>query len=463
MKTKKKSSISNRIWFYYFFFIVIVLAIIWLMQNLFIERSYSSLLIREVQKTGDQITRSYREGEDIKYLVRHHSINTTFKIQLVDEKGKITYPEDWLGVFYSNLFETRNYQDLALDFPKRPGQSQTYGLEDQDSQVIYYVSNLGQDSYLLIESALRPIDSTVRIMQAQFPYIAIFTILIGIVVAFFAARRLSKPVEDLNDAAKSISTSNYDIVFPQSSIEELDELAQSLNYATQELAKMDQSRISLLANISHDLKTPLTVIRSYAEMIKDITGDDKKARDQNLDTIMQEADRLTEMVNSILDITKLELDMEELTLSRFSLKDMTEEICKRLEVFVQTNDTKLQIIASSQAIIEADQNKIRQVAYNLISNGITFAGENKLVTIEIIEDQDKITYAVIDQGPGIAQQDQEKVWEKYYTQSDNHARRDVGTGLGLHIAKVVLEEHGFDYGVDSQKGKGSRFYFIVDK
>lgn len=466
---KQKFAISSRIWFYFLAFIVVVLLIIWIMQNFFIDRSYTTIMVKEVQEIGRDITRAYHNGEDITLLIREKSMGTTLNIKLVDNSVSVIYPEDWLRAYYEEEFRANPYKDLAKNFPRRPGDHEIYGLKDaKRTQVFYYVSNLGRTQagesiYLLIESPLRSTESTISIMRAQFPYIGVMTIIIGSVVAFFSARRISKPIEDLSTAARSLPLANYDTSFPQTGISELDELADTLNYATQELAKMDENRISLLVNISHDLKTPLTVIKSYADMIKDITGEDKKLRDQNLDVIIEEADRLTEMVNSILEITKLELDMEELTYSKFSLVEMTEDIIHTMEVFEQTSSIELKLQVDSRAYIEADQTKIRQVAYNLISNAISFVGEDKTVTINIKEDDQQITYQVIDTGPGIPKDKQDQVWQRYYTSSNNHTRSNVGTGLGLHIAKVVLEEHDFEYGLDSKLGEGSTFYFIIEK
>ncbi|MDO5650390.1 MAG: HAMP domain-containing sensor histidine kinase, partial [Gallicola sp.] len=244
---------------------------------------------------------------------------------------------------------------------------------------------------------------------------------------------------------------------------EIDQLSQTLNYATGELSKMDEMRVSIVANVSHDLKTPLTVIKSYSEMIKDISGENKDLRNKHLDIIISEADRLTDMVNSILDVSKLEMQMDELNKEVISLREHTERIIQRLDVLRTTGNYKFIIEGDSQGLICADPRMMDQVLYNFTSNAISFAGADKTIIFRIEEKGEEIIYSVEDHGRGIANSEKEKIWDRYYTDHHNHVRNLVGTGLGLHIVRVILQKHSFQYGVDSELGKGSKFYFIAPK
>lgn len=463
-------SILNRIWKYFAFYIILILLIIWLMQNVFLTAFYKNMKIADIEETGRQITTEYLHDQPIEKTIRSKSIDNSTRIQVVDGDGNVIYPNDWMGIFYSTSYNREIISSILTDIPKVEGSNKLLELKilDDDFQSYIYTSYLGSDDYgsdlyLMIVSTVEPIDSTVQIMKRQFPYIIGIVLAIGMIVSYFIAKKLSKPVLDLNESAKELAHGNYDTSFPSSGVYEIDQLSQTLNYATKELSKMEEMRVSIVANVSHDLKTPLTVIKSYSEMIKDITGDDKEMRDANLDIIISEADRLTEMVNSILDVSKLEMQMDELNKKEMSLREKTEEIINKLDVFRTKHKIDFIIEGESEGWICADPQMMTQVLYNFTSNAISFVGPDKKIIFKIEEDEDNVTYSVIDHGRGINKEDKDKIWERYYTDRKNHIRNAVGTGLGLHIVRVILSKHAFKYGVESEIGKGSRFYFVASK
>lgn len=465
-----RGSILNRIWKYFVFYIVLILLIIWLMQNVFLTAFYKNMKIADLEEKGRQITNDYIQGKPIEESVRKMSGDSTNRIQIVDGDGNVIFPNDWMGIFYSTSYNKEIINLILSNVPKVEGSHNLYDLKvlDERYQSFIYTSYLGidkegSDLYLMIVSLVEPIDSTVQIMKRQFPFIIGIVFAIGMLVSFFISKKLSAPVLDLNDTAKELAQGKYDINFNKSGVYELDQLSQTLNYVTEELSKMEEMRVSIVANVSHDLKTPLTVIKSYSEMIKDITGENKELRDQNLDTIISETDRLTDMVNSILNVSKLEMQMDELDKKEFSLREITEDIISRLDVLRAKQNYEFIIEGENEGWIYADRSLIYQVIYNFASNAISFIGQDKKVIFKIEEEGDNIIYSVIDHGRGINQKDLEKVWERYYTDHHNHIRNVVGTGLGLHIVRVILKKHGFKYGVESELGKGSRFYFIAPK
>lgn len=438
------------------------------MQNVFLVAFYRNMKIDEIRETGSQITTEYIRGQDIRKSIRSEVQENTTRIQVVDSNGNVIYPNDWMGIFYSTSYNQKAISEILESVDKVPGSSTLIDLKDlnDEYQSFIYTSYLGEeghvDLYLMIVSIVEPIDSTINIMKQQFPYIIIIVFLIGMFISFYMSKRLSQPVLNLNESANELAKGDYDITFPRSDIYEIDELSKTLNYATDELSKMEEMRISIVANVSHDLKTPLTVIKSYAEMIKDISGENKEMRDDHLDVIISESDRLTEMVNSILDVSKVEMEMEELQKEKISLREITEKILRKVEALSETHGYDFEITGNSEGIIYGDYSKIYQVIYNFLSNAISFVGKDKKIIFDIKEEDGKVTYSVIDHGKGIPKEEQEKIWERYYTDHHNHVRNVVGTGLGLHIVQVILKRHGYRYCVESEEGIGSRFYFVAD-
>ena len=295
-----KGSILNRIWKYFAFYIVIILFIIWLFQNVFLTAFYKNMKIADLEEKGRQITNDYIEGKSIEESLRKLSSDSTNRIQIVDGKGNVIFPNAWMGIFYSTSYNKELISAILAEVPKIEGAHKLFPLKilDERYQTFIYASYLGTESggtdlYLMIVSLVEPIDSTVQIMRRQFPYIIGIVLLIGMIVSYFISKKLSAPVLALNKTAKELALGKYDIDFKKSGVFETDQLADTLNFVTEELSKMEEMRVSIVANVSHDLKTPLTVIKSYSEMIKDITGEDEELRNQNLDTIISETDRLT--------------------------------------------------------------------------------------------------------------------------------------------------------------------------
>ena len=230
-----------------------------------------------------------------------------------------------------------------------------------------------------------------------------------------------------------------------------------------EINKTDELRRDLLANVSHDLKTPLTMIKAYAEMIRDINKNDEEKRKENLNIIIDETDRLNILVNDILSLSKLEANQETLELTEFDLVDLINNIIKKYNIIKETENYKFILKMPKKAIVLGDTNKISQVIYNLVNNAINYTGDDLSVTIEVIEKKKSYLVNIVDTGKGIKESDLNLIWNKYYKNEKNHKRNKVGTGVGLSIVKNILDRHKFKYGVKSKKGIGTTFYFEITK
>ena len=250
-----------------------------------------------------------------------------------------------------------------------------------------------------------------------------------------------------------------------SDIKELIDLTNSLNNMKNELSKTEELQKDLMANISHDLKTPLTMIKAYAELIKDININNKEKTINNLDIIIEETDRLTNLVNDILTLTKVENDLEKLELKEFNLIKIIEKIITHHNIYIEKDGYKIEFIHKNidKLIINADQKKIEQVIYNLLNNALNYTGDNKIVIIEIKEYKDYYKVMVKDSGKGIEKNEYDHIFDRYYRSKKNHKRYVYGTGLGLSIVKNILLLHNYDYGVKSIKNKGTTFYFKIKK
>lgn len=217
-----------------------------------------------------------------------------------------------------------------------------------------------------------------------------------------------------------------------------------------------------MANVGHDLKTPLTMIKAYAELIRDINYDKKEKREENLNTIIEETDRLTLLVNDILDLSALQAKATPLKIEKIDLNDLIYQIIDKFNILTVKEQYNFVFNHPDKVIVEADYKRIYQVIYNLVNNAINYTGEDKTVTINIKEQKDTYLIEIIDTGKGIKKEELAHIWDRYYHSDKKHKRNSYGTGLGLSIVKQILQSHGSNYGVKTSK-KGSTFYFEIKK
>jgi len=360
----------------------------------------------------------------------------------------------------------KNNYTYKEDFILSNQQTTIYELENPrfKNETLIYAIRLDNNMYAFINTSIDPMDSTTQILKNQLIYVTIGVLLLSFIIAYFISKHISKPIVKINESAKKMANGKYNINFNiEENIEEINELAQTLNFTKNELAKTDELRRDLMANVSHDLKTPLTMIKAYAEMARDLNQDKKIKREENLNIIIEETDRLTILVNDILTLSKMQSKIEKLQKEEFDLITLINTIIKRYTIFKETENYTFKFIHKDKTLlIKADKKKIEQVIYNLINNAINYTGEDNLVTIKVNTTKN-ILIEISDTGKGIKKEEIKYIWDKYYKDQKKHKRNIVGTGLGLSIVKKILEEHHYKYGVKSTINKGSTFFFEIPK
>ena len=320
------------------------------------------------------------------------------------------------------------------------------------------INKLGAEYIVIQTSYLAPVAATVKTLNAQFLWIGIILVVLALVLAFIMSKVITKPIIKMNEAAQKLANGNYDADFEGSGYREIEELSKSLNYASTELAKNDKFQKELISNVSHDLRTPLTMIKGYAEVMRDIPGENTP---ENVQVIIDETERLTELVNDVLDLSKIKAGTRKPDMEVF---DLTETVAAVLTRYEKLTDQKyvINFNADQNVCIKADRTMILQVMYNLINNALNYTGEDKTVTIVQTVAGGRVRISVTDTGEGIADEDIPYIWDRYYKVDKVHKRAVVGTGLGLSIVKGILESHRAIYGVESTLGVGSTFYFELD-
>ena len=380
----------------------------------------------------------------------------------------------YIAVFSINYFKNNSFSEFKIleDNLGRPNGIPYRNSSLRDTNAIQVdIISVGESSELVIvqRAKLAPMSALMQTIRVQVVFTSVVLMIFAVIMVIIMSRMITKPIVRINEEAKKLGRGNYKVEFSGYSYREVCELSDTLNYAATELSKNDNLQKELISNISHDLRTPLTMIRGYSELMRDIPGENTP---ENFQIIIDETTRLAELVDGMLDLSKIQSGARVPDKRIFCLTDVIRATLVRYEKLVLQEGYRIEFDFSEDVFVLADKNMILQVVYNFINNAINYTGNDKYVRVlqevvpqlmPIIEILDnKVRISVIDTGEGIREEDIPHIWDRYYKVDKVHRRATVGTGLGLSIAKDVLEVHEAVYGVESKPKEGSTFYFELD-
>ncbi|MDR1002178.1 MAG: HAMP domain-containing histidine kinase [Oscillospiraceae bacterium] len=476
---EKKSGIAVKLAAYFLGFSAIMLALLWIFQIAFLNQFYRTIKLSRIKNVARTISNSIEDEDfettltalvmDSDIAVKVINVGTGAYVSYAYENNssavtRLTAAE--IFEIYSMAKEKGEYvryysERLTADSYGGSGNAQGGRQEEEHANESMIYSSLvktksGNEILIMVDSMILPVTSTVDTLKIQLIFVSGIMFAAALLFAFVFSRRVSKPIEGINESAKILATGDYSANFSAEGFKEIRELSETLSYAAAELSKVDRLRSELIANMSHDIRTPLTLISSYGEMMRDIPGENSP---ENVQVIIDEARHLTELVNDMLDISKLQAGVWKLEREQFSLTSAIRSIIERYSKFTQQQGFKILFEPDCEVYVTADEMRISQVIYNLINNALNYTGSDKTVTVRQIAAGGVVRIEVSDTGEGIEEEQLPLIWDRYYKVDKEHKRARVGSGIGLSIVKGILELHGARYGVTSAKSEGTTFYF----
>lgn len=471
----KSISIKWRVFGYFSAFTAVILILLWVFQVVFLDDFYKAIKIREMQSSAQTLVKNI-DSSDFATTMQNIAQNTQMSIMVSNADGNMLYEETTQqnGIF--QMLNTRILAQLYAAVQNEPNKTlfQRSDTDQDDSsqesreQLVHprklvsmvYAQIItrtdGSSVMILLNSTVSPVDATVNTLRVQLMYITGIMLVLALVLALILAKHISRPIIRINSTARAFGEGNYSVFFEENGYREVAELAHTLNYAAVELNKTETLRRDLIANVSHDLRTPLTMITGYSEVMRDLPGENTP---ENVQIIIDEATRLTTLVNDMLDLSKLQSGTQPFTRTDFNLTQSIRTILLR---YSKLTDYDITFDAGEDITVNADELKISQVVYNLVNNAITYTGADKRVAIRQLASGGKVRIEVSDTGEGIPQDKLMDIWDRYYKVDKAHKRAQIGTGLGLSIVKTILDMHGGAYGVRSREGSGSTFWFELN-
>ena len=482
---KKRNGVSIR-WkliVYFAIFVAIALLVMWVFQVYLLNNFYEFIKRREMAHSAKELA-NYVEHETLDVHAYDHAMDGVMGVAIyridrdasvqvisVDATGQtngIALPSEQLEKYYQKAAEnggsyTGNFTFGGVEVPGRV--LPAFQIEKDTSPGVRLMhmrlveGKSGSIYLVLLNAARQPLSTTVQILQTQFLWIFSILLICAAVMVFYLYRHISAPLVKMNESAKQLAHGRYDVEFSGEGYRETRELADTLNYASYELSRLDRLQKELIANISHDLRTPLTMIKGYGEVMRDIPGENTA---ENIQVVIDETTRLSELVNDLLDLSKIQSGSRKAIFEEFDLTAAIEEIMKRYDAFTAHQGYHITFASNERAMVFADRGMILQVLYNLINNAVNYTGDDLSVTVKQEVHDGRVHISVTDTGQGISEDELPQIWDRYYKVDKVHRRAMIGTGLGLSIVKGVLELHNAAYGVESKVGCGSTFWFELD-
>lgn len=448
------------LWLSFFAFTVLVIFACEFSQILLLRQMSKKEAYSNIDKARKDILQSYDKSSLSEFIgsLIHAADSYGVNVRLIGKDGALLFPT-------AGMEEGENLSaDYSGELTQITGNLNSIYQANSDTFAYSYEfkdENGNTICYLYITDNVYMDKSAFVSMIFQTVYISSVMLIVLTVVSGALSMYISRPITDLTEKAKKMGYGNFSINFKEESASgysEIVELSETLNYAENELSKADQMQKELIANVSHDFKTPLTMIKAYASMIQEISGDNPEKRAKHTQVIIDESDRLASLVNDLLDLSKIRAGIDAVKPVLFNLSDCLRTVVDRFDYLRETAGYRFNLDVADDLYVEADKSKISQVLYNLIGNAVNYTGDDKTITVRLYNENGLQHFSVQDTGKGIAPEELDSIWERYYRSTETHKRPVKGTGLGLSIVKTILDKHGFAFGVRSEVDKGSTFY-----
>ena len=480
MAPLNRLGIRGRTLFYFLTFTAVLLVLLWVFQIALLPDFYQLQKTNMLKSTLETIQKNI-DNEDLQLLADRIADANDVCVVITDSSG-------------NKLISTGNLRDCVVQRMTEFDLRRYAALTDQNGGTVYRIFNMGgmQNSgynenrfkgpvpradggetrslvavgqtntetgearYVFLNVTITPVESTMQTLRSQFLFIALFMVLLSFLLSLVLSRRIAQPIVDTSEAAVGLSVGRLQPGVTSVSYREIRQLNATLTQAAKDLRRVEEMQRELIANISHDLRTPLTLIEGYAEAMRDLPGENTP---ENMQVIIDETRRLTSLVNAVLAYSAGNNGRNPMEREDFNLTRSIRKILTRYGKLTGQGGYHIVFEAAQSVTVNADEMQLGQVAYNLINNALTYTGEDKTVTVRQKVNGNTVRLEVSDTGEGIPEEELPYIWGRYYRGKKPHKRAAVGTGLGLSIVEGILKNHSLSYGVESHVGEGSTFWY----
>jgi signal transduction histidine kinase len=503
-KYRKHPSIKWKLFNSFIIFSLALLMLLWFFQTVFLEPFYKSVKASSIKSSVAAIVENINH-DNLQSLIDRLSEDNDIQISIVGDNGQSLImqtstrsnqvqrliPIDFSSYYqlaennggsYLEQYDEPQIEHYSADdedeqdnpdtqtsfnpdqfsghlpyFEKLPNDEMAYAILTQMNSKETVTADISSETVLVMARArLSPVASTVSTLRLQLLIVSGAMLLLSLILALLQSRRIAKPMEEINQQSQKLAAGNYGVTFTAEGYREISQLASTLNQTARDLEQVEQLRRDLIANVSHDLRTPLTMIGGYAEVMRDLPGENNE---YNLQIIIDETKRLNSLVNDLLDMSHIQSGTQELDIKPLDISSMLEDMVHSYSVMTERDGYKITSEIQQDLTVSADAKRIGQVLTNLLNNAINYTGSDLNITVQATRSGNHVRVEIIDTGDGIPEDQINKIWDRYYRNEKNHKRSIVGSGLGLSIVRQILDQHQAAYGITSGPEGGSNFWF----
>ncbi len=468
----RKNTLFTKLFLIFIGFSLILVGMLWFLQTNFLPGFYERNKINQMQRLGLELSHIIEdkglEGAAEEYIEEIlPAING--RITVYDSGGRTLYIQGIMGFHRGVKIPTDLWRQVLA------GNSVVYripgvmGREDALS-VMLPIKN----GVVLIQSPLQSIENTVEVTKDFFVYLFFAALLMAMLLAGIFSGMITKPLVKLNNTAKEMTSLNFDLKWDDDRGDEIGELGRTLNFLMDKLKRtfdelqlelqkeknLEKMRKQFVARVSHELQTPISLIRGYVEAIQDGIASTEEEKREYFVTIEEEIDKVSAMVKDLLDLSQLESGNFKVRMESFEITALVQRTVERFKLLAKKEAVaEFNIIGDDRALqVLADEYRIQQVLVNLLQNAVKNTDIGGKIEITIEEQQSKIRIGIFNEGENIKEEELKYIWESFYKGKEHHK----GVGLGLAIVKNVLELHGSRFGVENRKN-GVEFYFDLNR
>ena len=469
-----------------------VIALICVCNTVFFEKYYINDRLNLLRSSYEDL-KTVRLDKD--YTV-DKVIDEIVEINSVHNIHTVLIDTNWNGVYGSHS----NYKEMIMRYQSMIFGHELHGdveiIEENDEFTIIknydrrdgftyleIYGTLEDGSGILMQITLDSIEENVRIFNLFIITLGGIFLVISIIVIYFIAAGFTKPIKELSNLAEGMSAMDFGIKYKGKDKSEIGSLGRSMNLLSDELEKniseLKEANIELqkdieikeqneimrrefISNVSHELKTPLAIIQGYAEGLKEGVSEDPDSFEYYCDVIMDETNKMNQMVKKLLTLNQIEFGNEPLNLEQIEINEFVEAIIKSNKLRMNQKNITIEFNRAEHAFVWFDSMQLEEVFVNYLSNAINHCSENGKIRIDITAENDSVQVNVFNTGKNIPNNEIERIWEKFYKIDKARTREYGGNGIGLSIVKAVLDKYNGKYGVNNLSD-GVEFWFRVEK
>ena len=492
MKSKKKGSLTHELAVILVGLVAGTIILCWFINTSFLEKYYmlnkqDSLIdgydvINEASETGELNSSEFDVTFD------NLCANGNIAVMIISSnraivRSSVNDNQVILMEFMNILFgDDRSQTEILQKSDNYVIQKQTDTRLSSDYMVLY--GTLSNGNLILMRTAVESIRESAKISNQFLIYVGVLAIVISAIVTVFVSKRITTPILELTDISKRMTELDFDAKYVskghrKNEIDELgehfnrlsctlertiSELKSANNELKQDIEKkteIDEMRKEFLSNVSHELKTPLALIQGYAEGLQECINDDEESRNFYCEVIMDEADKMNQMVKKLLTLNQLEFGNDVVSMERFDLTELIRGVIQSSSILLKQNEISLTFNTDMPMYVWADEFKVEEVITNYLSNAIHHAGNEKHIDIKYTQMEDYVRVSVFNTGKPIPEEDIDNIWIKFYKVDKARTREYGGSGIGLSIVKAIMDSFHRECGVINHTD-GVEFWFELD-